>query len=76
MLTIQAAKFNLREFGSVLSINNSKKNTIPSTKEGKGGKNPQLFILSSQCKANQSHSFSRAQQWLSECQSTGCLSCH
>lgn len=33
-LTIQAAKFNLREFGSVLSINNTvrRKSMIPKTK--------------------------------------------
>lgn len=37
--TVQAAKFNLREFGSVLSISNTlKKNRIPRTKEkGKVG---------------------------------------
>ena len=34
-MTIWAAKFNLREFGSVISINNSKKNIIPRTREGK-----------------------------------------
>lgn len=55
-LTIQANKFNLREFGSVLSINNSEKNIIPRTKEGKEGQK-QLFILHSQCKQiNHSHS--------------------
>lgn len=35
-LTIQAAKFNLGEFGSVLSTDNTlRKNIIPRTKEGK-----------------------------------------
>lgn len=44
---MHAAKFNLREFGLVLSINNSEENIIPRTKRRKGGGKTTFHLVQS-----------------------------